>query len=340
MTGDQPLTKQTGTVQKSWEDSILTDRFGAAFRYYRDGWKRVSLREYVPDFPLYLQLETTPRCNLRCRSCIQGYREIRQPYIAIERLMPIDLYRRIIDEAKQYGCPSISFHNNCEPLLDPLLEERIAIARKAGFLDIILVTNATLLNEERAYRILEAGLTKISFSIDACSSDTYRKNRVGGDFDVVQKNILRFLEQKEELGRDIPLTRVSFVVTNLNNQEKQEFERFWSGRVDAVEFQNFTPLLGYNEDLILPGWEPNREFQCSFPWKQVVIRANGDLLPCCSFYGHEVVIGNVHQKTIYNLWHSQKMKDLRYQLARGRFPYAPCRRCAGSNYAPRKEPNP
>ncbi len=98
-----------------------------------------------------------------------------------------------------------------EPLLIKDFEKYIEYCSKKGFKDIMINTNASAMTERRAKTILDAGLTRIRFSIDAATKDTFEKIRVGGRYKQVINNIHRFLDIKERYGYKLPITGVSFV---------------------------------------------------------------------------------------------------------------------------------
>lgn len=314
-------------------EDVLIKNIGERFREYREQWVKAGKREIITDFPLYLQFELSPHCNLRCCSCLHGHKSIREDYIKIENILDSRLYQKILDEAASFKCPSISYHNNSEPMLDKDLEEKIIKAKQSGFIDIILVTNGTLLTRERAKKLLDAGVTKITFSVDAYSEEVYKLNRENSDFNLVRNNIFNFLELKEQLSYDLPITRVSFVANANNYHEMDQFAEYWKDKVDLVDFQNFSALEGLTEHLCPPGFEKFEDFECNAPWQQVVIRANGDVLPCCSLYGPEVVLGNVTTNSIYNIWNGETMKKLRESLLKGKYIHRACEKCANTFYA-------
>lgn len=313
-------------------EDILYEVLGEKYKNYREKWNNASVRKLVTEFPLYLQFELSPYCNLQCCSCLHGHKDVREEYVKIDNILDMELYNKIIEEASKYNCPSISFHNNSEPLLDKELVKKIEKARDSGFVDIILVTNGTLLTKEKSIDIIKAGVTKITFSVDAFYDETYEKNRKNSDFNLLKKNIFDFLEAKKELNSKIPITRVSFVVNKNSVNEMKEFNEYWQDKVDLVDFQNFSAIEGYTEYLCPTGFEAIEDFQCNSPWQEVVIRANGDVLPCCSLYGSEVVLGNLKENSIYEIWNSDKMKKLREELAEGTYSHKACQTCIKTFY--------
>ncbi len=312
-------------------ERILSEELGESYINYRKKWIKVSKRELVTDFPLYIEIEHSGKCNLRCPCCIQGIEHLRENYSRGFRPLDIEAYRQVLDEAKRYHCPSISFHNNDEPLLLSDLETRIGLAKEAGFLDIILVTNATLLNQERTHGLLKSGITKINFSLDGWNKEGYEQVRRGGNFDTVLRNIEYFLEEKGKANLRLPITRVTCVLSKFTAADMDKFQEFWGKRVDIVEFQNFQAIRGYTESLKPEGAVLNTDFVCNAPWQQVVIRANGDVLPCCSLYSNELVVGNIKNSSVYEIWHSKQMKEIRQELLSNSY-NSVCRTCSETFY--------
>ena len=314
-----------------YAERILAEELGESYVEYRKQWIRASKRELVTDFPLYIQIEHSGKCNLRCLSCLQGNEPLRENYSRGFKPLDMEAYKKVLTEAKRYHCPSISFHNNDEPLLLSDLEARIRLAKGAGFLDIILVTNATLLTQERTHELLKSGITKMNFSVDGWNKESYERVRKGGDFDTVLTNIEYFLEEKRKANLRLPITRVTCVLSKFTAADMDKFREFWGKRVDIVEFQNFQAIKGYTESLKPEGAKVNTKFVCNGPWQQVVIRANGDVLPCCSFFGTELVVGNIKDSSIYEIWHSQPMQQIRKELLSNNFNPV-CKTCSETFY--------
>ena len=164
-------------------NSKLSSIIGKKFEAYREKWESANNFELKTDFPLFLQVETHQICNLRCPSCPIGIPEAYDKYISTER-MDWNVYQKIILEGEKYGCPSLEPQGTNEPFLDNNLENYIKFASEHGFIDIMLNTNGTLLSEERSKKFLKSGITRIRFSLDAATKETYEKVRAGAKFDV------------------------------------------------------------------------------------------------------------------------------------------------------------
>jgi len=217
-----------------------------------------------------------------------------------------------------------------EPMLRTDLERCIAYAKAAGMLNVYLVTNGTLLNAKRRTSMLDSGITKVFVSVDAATSGTYNKQRLSGKFDLVVKNILEFVAERDRRGLIYPLVRVSFLRNALNIHEEEAFREFWQDRVDMLAFQKMNDLPDRDSGLTLNGRVPKERRGCTFPFKQLVVDYEGDILPCCKMGGKKLALGNIDNMTLSGAWNSDKMKALQQMHKEERWRDNPvCKRCIG-----------
>jgi len=272
-------------------------------------------------------------CNYRCPQCILGDNSIQKDLLPKNSTMSFELFKKIIDEGEKHQCRSLCVNNTNEPLLLKDLPERIVYAREHGFLDILMNTNGELFTEENSIKILKSGLTRLMVSIDAHSSDTFSKIRVGGNYETVKKNTLRLIELREKMGLKLPLIRTSFVLQRDNIHEKEDFKEFWQNKADYVHIQEFAKPYETAEDFRIENHKPEivKNFRCDQPWNRVMIRADGSVHPCCSFYTYYLHMGNVNESSIHEIWNSNKFKELRKLHFEGRYNDNPtCQKCINS----------
>ena len=297
-------------------DDKLASELGEKYVEYRKTFDSVNRFEIETKFPLYLQVELHQICNLRCEMCPITVPEARAKYITDEHLS-WELYEKIILEAEKYDCPSLNPQGTNEPLLYQNLEDHIKFAKKHGFIDIMMNTNATLLSEERSRKILESGLTRLRFSLDAATKETFEKIRIGADYDSVMKNIERCVELRNQEGYKLPVIGVNFVKMKVNEHETEEFIEKWKDKVDFVVIQEFVPPeleCDYSE--FYPSdssyqKEITNSFNCQQPWQRLFVHNTGDVSPCCTAFSTELSLGNISTDTLYQLWNSDAMKNLR-----------------------------
>jgi len=303
------------------------------FLKYRENWKASQKFQKEFDFPLYILTELTFSCNYRCPQCLLGNKEEIQKLKPEIPEMPISLFKKIIDESEKHNCRSLCVNHTSEPLLVRDLSERIEYASKRGFLDILMNTNGELLNDVVSKKLIRSGLTRLMISLDANSSETFKKIRVGGNFEKVRQNILDFIELRNNMGLKLPLVRTSFVLQKSNAHELRNFKNFWKDKVDYVHIQSFSKPYETAEDSRIPDKElPMMDhFRCDQPNNRLVIRSDGKVLPCCSWFGYEIPVGNVNNQTIYEIWNFKQMKNLRKLHFEGRYKDNPtCNKCYNS----------
>ena len=307
----------------------LAMKFGDRFLAYRSEWDKAGLGEgYLPEFPLFLDVEPEYKCNLRCVTCPHQDATNSPQYIR-DRMTP-ETFQKICEEGKRYGLPAISVSNNNEGLMEKHLTEYIEIAAENGVMDIFVGTNATLLTPEMSEKLLDTRLTRLLVSIDAATSRTYTVVRKSEKFDLVVNNTRNFIDLRNQRGKSLPLVRVAMVQTSLNQHEADRFTELWTGVADIISLQRYIPFLGDSnvEDYLVPRGREKSDFTvCSPLWQRMTIRANGDVIACCHL-ANKLKVGNVHETSIHEIWHGEQMSDLRKTHLNGDYAKIPiCKSC-------------
>lgn len=299
-------------------DAVFEEKFGKRWTEYRTRWGAASQKETVEEFPLFVRFESQFRCNGRCKMCVHGHADLVEDY-RYKGAMSLETYKQLIDECAEYGCPSIGMSQTNEPLLDKDLIERIDYATQNGIMDIHLNTNASLLTEELSKQILETGVSRICFSLDAFTKETYDKIRIGLDYETVLNNIDRFLKLKAEKGQKLPLVRVSFLLQEDNEHELEEFKNYWTDKVDYVSVQRYVPISPFNDERshAIEQAPVKGDQNCSYPWESLFIHGDGTVVPCAAHRARHISVGNIHDNSIYEIWHSEKLNKLRQDLKSG-----------------------
>ena len=132
-----------------------------------------------------LYVEASSRCNLACKMCF------RHSWIG-ERFGDLDpaVFARVMDDPALEETGIVFFGGMGEPLVHPALAEMAALASSRGK-KVELVTNGTLLSEEKARELLNAGVSRIWVSIDELY-ENYGKIQIGSDFGLVLGNLESF----------------------------------------------------------------------------------------------------------------------------------------------------
>ena len=139
-----------------------------------------------------MHIELTTKCNLDCPFCTR-----RDMTRGASTDMPLEEYRRILDQAEQCQVKSLRLYFYGESLLYPHLIEAIQLAQ--GRFEVILCSNGLLLTERLARQLLDTGLDGLEFSVTGLSDEVYsqyqgqNRNRKVAE---VNANIQRFVAMK------------------------------------------------------------------------------------------------------------------------------------------------
>jgi len=296
--------------------NILEIEFGSKIKEYRAKWDFSEKNRIVFDYPLHLNFELNFGCNFKCGMCLHSIPLQEWNYsVDPHKNINFDIYCNVIDEGLKYGLCSIELNGINEPILKKDISKYIQYAFDKGIPIISLHTNGSLLTKEISENIINAGLTVIIFSIDANSRKVYEKVRQNQNYEKVINSILEFIKIKNNMNRQFPLTKVSFVKNKINYKELPQFLDFWKDKVDFYSTSYFcNPFVEkYNYEEVEKKYrlDNNYKFQCKEPYTRLLIQNNGNVCPCCSFFAGEIVVGNIYKNTIYEIWNSDYMKSIR-----------------------------
>ncbi len=273
------------------------------YKSYRSQWHNNPKEFAVSDFPLFLDIEATSACNLKCPHCVQTHADFKKGF------MDFEFYKRIIDEASEQGCCGCKFHTigRGEPLLHNKLPEMVAYAVKNGLIDTLVNTNATLLTKDKSKRLLDAGLHRISFSIDHYIPDEYEKLRVGTTLKKVLRNVDEFFDQRENGNYN---TEIRIQTVRLPNLNLYQYTEFWYPFCDEVAVIDYKEM-NKREYGLKGSWI------CPQPWQRFSILWNGSGNICNHDDRGHAILGNVADTSIYKMWHSVGANYIREAFKKG-----------------------
>lgn len=275
--------------------------------YREEFYLASNFRKRFP-YPVHVDIELTNTCNYRCAFCEHGRSaETKKEYYRHKRELPKDIVFKILDECSRIGVKSIQLNVANEPLLCRHLIEVISYASALKFPDIFFMTNGSLLDREMSSKIIKSGLTKIMFSLDAFDAGVYSRIRRKSNYAEVVANILEFIKLKRELAANLPVVRVSCVVTDQNRHQIADFEKFWKEKVDFIAFQNFIDIdSGGSRNGGNPGSLSG--YRCNMPYFRLTVKADGNVKPCCVFYGEDLNFGNIFSEDLITIWNKEEFR--------------------------------
>jgi len=282
--------------------------------------------------PARVRLEVSSACNLRCRHCLTGTQ-----YGSLPRgRMSLEVFERL--RGQLAAMPSVReavMYLGGEPLVNPEFAwmcRKIKEGTHVGHTQFN--TNAMLVDEDFCRRIAQARVDLISVSVDGESPEENDAIRRGSRYaQVVEKaSLLRRFAP--------PGTKFMVACTLVRTPDSPEepvcpehIRRDFPGWEYDVHYAMKWP--GYDPSLSgLPGLttrsaaRPERCF-CAKPFVETAVRANGDVVPCCNDIKSGLVLGNVGQQTLGEIWNGDSYHALRRAMIGGRFDRLPavCRDC-------------
>lgn len=284
----------------------LFEKKDIRFQEYRRKWNEWPLTFHVGEFPLFIDVEVTSACNLKCPFCATTYRGklIKKGFMSFETL------KKIIDEGVGNNFYGVKFNIRGEPLLHPQIHEFVNYAKNKGLIDVYFNTNAMLLEEEMALKLIEAGLDRLSISFEGYTKEVYERHREGAVYETVLSNIERIQALKKRLGVEHPKIRVQTVMLPDIEDTFDEYKRFWSARADEVGFLDYKEMKVKKKGI-------KYSWACPQIWQRMAIWWDGTILPCNHDDDGLIALGNLNEMTIKDAWQSEKLNRIRDIHKRG-----------------------
>jgi radical SAM protein with 4Fe4S-binding SPASM domain len=252
--------------------------------------------------PPILQIEPTNVCNADC-ICCPVPRSSRE-----KGHMDFSLFKQIIDEAAIIGVNSIFLFLHGEPMIHPKIVDMLRYIKRCG-LSFHLTTNGITFSEKAISGILRAGVDNgdhISFSIQGASPEVHDKIVGRNCYEKVLKNIHSLLRHREELKVNGPVIETVYYIMPENQHETQKYLKLWRGVVDHVRLSG-----EISQSFAQHGEEPEipiiRTTACSNLWQKMTILWNGEVILCCNDVDGKIVLGNLNDQSIEEIWNSEKL---------------------------------
>ncbi len=274
--------------------------------------KAINSLENSP--PSTVEIGITNACNSDCIMC---------PHSKLKNIgfMKSELFEKIIDDCAKSGIKSVTLSFFGEALLDKKLIEKIKYAKSKG-LRVGFFSNASLMNEIWAHKLIESGLDYINISFDAYKKETYEKIRKGLSFEITRENIKRLVELKKQLNSKTPAINLAFVELTENQGEIKDFYKDWKGKVqdiNVLNMRNWAGQIGKESKSSFHFKSKDKRRPCSLIWQKMIVDWNGEVVLCCDDWNHSVVLGDLNKQTLMHVWNGEKLRKIRELHKKGEF---------------------
>lgn len=294
--------------------------------------------------PFGIKFEVSSLCNLRCVMCPRSKGLTRK-----QGLLSFENFKKVYDQIKP---AYLNLTGMGEPLLNPDLFRIIRYAKKNKSI-VKIDTNATLLNEKNASKLLDTEPNIVSISIDGTDKRTFEAIRKGAKFEEVIENMKKLVKLRNSRKSNTNV-HVNFVLQRKNISEISRFITYIDSLgVDSIngdialplganknidnrkvsketleklekELKNLRTKASLNiehvyEFIKCGGDIKNKTHKnCFYPWYYPSITWDGNVVPCCYICDNEIVFGNVFEEDFDKIWNNKKIREFRRMIAKER----------------------
>jgi radical SAM protein with 4Fe4S-binding SPASM domain len=243
---------------------------------------------------LTVEINVTELCNRVCVFCPRHDPEV---YPNQNLNMTIDTAEAIAKNLSDFDyCGKISFSGFGESLLNKKFSDILVVMRKHLKKCLFeLNTNGDKLNKESVTKLFISGLDLLYINLYDGIDQTSKFEKIMLDAGIA-KNKYKFRAHYSQ--KDYGL--------NLNNR---------GGNIT---------WLGLDEDTV----EKLKGKPCYYPFYKMFVDWNGDVLFCANDWGKEIIVGNLTESTLPEIWFSDKLYNIRQKLSVGNRESSPCNKCS------------
>lgn len=234
-------------------------------------------------------IETLSFCNNDCSFCPASKKSGKKNP---RDKMAIDTFEKIVNQLHSiHFSGTFALYCNNEPLLDPRIPGFVKRLREEfPSSKIEIVTSGFRLNAKLANKLFKSGLSELLV------------NHYG--------NSLRLSESLNDLVKDFE-----------NSPYHNNISIYLRLKDEVLSNRSGDAINAKVPDKSLPLW-------CSLPFEQLYLNYAGDVILCCSDVLWKVVLGNINNNTIKEIWYNQQFSEIRKALLKGRRDkIEACKRC-------------
>ena len=296
---------QVNFHQKPFDSSIRYWEFilnqGNFINYFfnRIDWYIAPKNRIVSPFPLHVDIESASTCNMSCPMC---YRDMMKE----TGQMDFDLFKKAVDECAENNVYSIRLSWRGETLTHPRIKEMIAYATQ-NIRNVSFLTNAFYLNEDMINCFIENRVSYVAVSFDGID-DVYEYIRHPAKFSENYERLDALSDKKAQAGSKLPQVRLCTIWPAI----KKDPDAYYQTMKPVSDYIVCNPYINFKGPMKI-----KPDFICQYPWERIVIGFDGKTQCCTGWNADDIILGNVSETSIYEMWHSDLMNDIRKVHATG-----------------------
>ncbi len=303
--------------------------------YFVSRWLGKNLRwgRYIA-----LSVEPVNACNLACPQCPTGTDSITRK----KGSLPMADYQKLLDEKAQ-DLWYLNFYFQGEPFLNRNLTEMIRMAHERKIYTSVS-TNAQLINNAIAEKIVTSGLDRLIISIDGVTEDTYQAYRIGGTLERVLSRTKEVQAFKKKHRSQTPRVVFQFIVFKHNEHELEAMKQLAKDyQVDKLEIKSAQVYDFEHDTDVIPRNQKYSRYRkdnqgvyrikselsnhCWRMWHSAVVTEDLTVVPCCFDKDAEYDLGNLKQSSLQDIEGGKAYQKFRQSILTNRKQHEICRNC-------------
>jgi MoaA/NifB/PqqE/SkfB family radical SAM enzyme len=282
-----------------------------------------AIVETMAQRPFELHLELTNLCNANCVFCPYQFQT------RATEVMSDEVFRKAVADFVAINGGSVGLTPIVgDALIDPKFLERVRYLRSLQQIDrIFLTTNAILLDRFGIRDVLTSGVTSINISTASFDKDNYTKIYRNLSYERMRKNVTALVEENATLGRPVNVSiglRTDRPLADV--MRDPDFQPILAHDPEIDFTWSFTSAGGrITRELLPPAMKlrtaPPKAEACVNLFNGPMVLPTGDVLGCSCVAAMDalpdLLIGNIHDSSLLDIWTGHVMRDLRRQFAPG-----------------------
>ena len=244
--------------------------------------------------PTEIEISESGTCNRKCSFCPRSATD----FIDKKEFISNELHEKLCKELKELNyIGTIRYSGFVEPLIDKNIFNLLNMTRKyLPHSNIEMVTNGDPLNLKRLKKLFENGLNKILISAYDGKKEA---------------------DELENLCIKATLSQNQYIVRHRYYSEDQDFGITLSNRAGQME----------NAEYHIPTLQEPLKKACYIPSYTFFLDYQGDVLMCPHDWGKKIILGNLNNENLIDIWFSQRSIRIRKMLNSSNRNFSPCNVC-------------
>jgi len=260
----------------------------------------------LKSMPYRYILEPTNSCNLECPLCPSSVKFKGK----ILKHMGLIEFKKTINYIESYAL-ELYLQNWGESTLNSELINMIDYANKKNIFTYLSTNFSVHYTDAYLHSLMSSGLSVLHIDLDGTDAETYKRYRVGGNFDLLISNIKKIVKIKKELNYTYPIIKTHFMVMNHNEhqiEESKQLAKYLGVDEHTIGNIQVNPNTSYewlpsDKKYVYSTYKENTNSPsiCNWLYSSLVINSNGSISPCCIVFDEKATFGNLFQDTLAEL---------------------------------------